>query len=77
MALKGRQLVEDLVEYGCELVVVPRICDLCQQHRAFFFYTRGYPWTYVCECCWAWWGPLADAAVEHTETESRPRGGRG
>lgn len=42
----------DLLEYGVDLVVVPRTCELCQSHHAVFFWSATWPSTWMCRCCW-------------------------
>lgn len=41
----------DLVEYVVEIVLIPRMCQLCWEHEAVFFLTSRWPFTWMCRRC--------------------------
>jgi len=49
---ESRSVTDDLVEYGRELVVVPRLCEHCLAHTAVVLWIGTWPDTYYCRCCY-------------------------
>lgn len=41
----------DLVVYYSELVVVPRICEMCEEHPAVYWCWVMWPFTWFCRPC--------------------------
>jgi len=50
--------MSDLLEYVNELVVVPRLCELCLQHLAVMYWAGSWPSFYACRPCWERWEPI-------------------
>lgn len=42
---------DELLEYGNELVVVPRLCEYCFGHPAVYHCCELWPATYLCRIC--------------------------
>ena len=40
-----------MLEYGCELVVVPRGCEFCWKHPAVVLWLGSWPSVYLCRPC--------------------------
>lgn len=43
--------MSDLVEFVNQLVVLPRICELCLEHPAVYYYFGTWPDMYLCRLC--------------------------
>lgn len=59
-----------LVEYGEQLVVVPRQCEVCWEHPAVYYDCTIWPASYLCRPCVTRHLPLRQAAAEKY---ARPR----
>jgi hypothetical protein len=42
---------DELVEYSTQLVVVPRICEVCLGHPAVYYDCSWWPASYICTLC--------------------------
>ena len=46
-----RRLIDDLLEFVDQLVIVPRVCEHCWCHQAVIWEFDPWPDTYLCRCC--------------------------
>jgi len=52
-----------LIEYASQLVVVPRVCELCLAHNAVYLHYGWFPSTYLCRECVDVWLPAVQATM--------------
>jgi len=57
-------VTDDLVEFGDQLVVVPRVCEACETYLAVVLWIGTWPDTYYCRSCYERMEPELLAAVE-------------
>ena len=48
-------MIDQLLEHVNDLVVVPRVCELCGVHTAVMYWMGSWPSFYACRCCWEAW----------------------
>lgn len=58
------------IEFVDQLVVVPRLCEMCLAHPAVFLWTFTWPDAYICRLCVNQWIPIWLAAEKQRRRHS-------